>query len=92
MCVVNTFGTVLIAFQQLFPEGVSSNEQIGQTRLQMYEKLSGFDGSSLFIDDEFIAHRVFNMKTGGNLTAYANIYSRVSSNQVHTQIAIVNQA
>lgn len=58
----------------------------------MYEKLAGFDGAVLYIDDEFIVHRVFNMKTGGNLTAFANVYSRVSSNQVHTQIAVVNQA
>ena len=90
VCAVNTFGTVLIAFQRLFPEQIKSKGNQLTVSLQMYEKLAGFDGAMIFIDDEFIAHRVYNMKTGGNLTAYANIYSRTSGNQLHTQIAILN--
>lgn len=84
ICVVNTYGTVLIAFQQLFPEALNGRVGEANVTLQMYEKLAGFDGAMLFIDEEFIAHRVFNTKTGGTLTAYANIYSRSSSNQLHT--------
>ena len=90
---INTIGTVLYAFDITFPK--TKLEQMGQIRntinakYETYQKFAGFDGSSMFLDEEFIVHRAFNLKTGGTLTVVADVYARTGKHMnLFSQIQI----
>jgi hypothetical protein len=97
MCAVNTIGTSLYAVEILFATVDKLNEQYKQTgnvspvnvTFETYEKFPGYDGESMFIDELYIVHRAFSLKSGGGLSAETLIYSRnTKSKYLHTQVEI----
>jgi hypothetical protein len=88
ICAFNTIGTVIYAIEYKFPSQVEMNDGYKFIVYETYEKLAGFDGSHMFIDENFIVQKAWHLKSGG-LSVVANVWCRDTSNeQLHTQVTI----
>lgn len=92
ICAVNTIGTVIYVVDIVFPKNRADKIRWMRTpraiKYETYEKFAGFDGHTMFVDEDFLVHRAFSLKSG-SLSLVANVYARdYKKAQLHTQIQI----
>jgi len=87
LCAFNTFGTVIYVSEIRYPPSADYSA-VDLTVFEIYEKLAGFDGSDLFIDESYLVQKAWHLKSGG-FSLVANVWCRDTHNSdLHTQVSI----
>lgn len=74
-CALNSAGVYLGTFDVVF-ETLSAENSVTLSG-ELFEKLPGYDGTSMVADDEFLVHRVTNLSQDQHQSSFLNVYSRL---------------